>query len=265
VRRAQGIDGRSRLDSVSNWSALWTFLKEALRLLFLVASSSFFFVFPICFAVLPFDYVVIGTGSRYPSNIKPTESSLSFRRYQFKQERKRIAAASKVLVVGGGVVGTEMAGEVMSYFPDVPVELVTRSHCLLPRSRGAHDIARAVLQDPELPSPVAISYNETIDFAAVDHDTNTVPTSKGRELSLEGVRVVNCTGYTPNSDFLPRRWLDEKGFIKCTAQMEIEAKAVSRALRTSPGSRFYFAMGDVYVTFSFSLRGLFKTVASACA
>jgi pyruvate/2-oxoglutarate dehydrogenase complex dihydrolipoamide dehydrogenase (E3) component len=195
--------------------------------------------------VLPFDYVVIGTGSRYPSNIKPKESSLSFRREQFKQERKELSEASKVLVVGGGVVGTEMAGEIMSYFPDVPVELVTRNHCLLPRSRGAHELATSVLQNPKLQTPVAISYNESIDLSDVDHDRNFVQTSKGRDISLDGTKVVNCTGYTPNSNFLPRRWLDEKGFIVCTAQMEIEAKAVPRALRTSPGSRFYFAMGDV--------------------
>jgi pyruvate/2-oxoglutarate dehydrogenase complex dihydrolipoamide dehydrogenase (E3) component len=189
--------------------------------------------------------LVIATGSRYPSNIKPTESSLSFRRKQFKQERKRLSESPKVLVVGGGVVGTEMAGEVMSYFPDVPVELVTRNHCLLPRSRGAHELATSILQDPKLEKPVSISYNETIDFSVIDHDNNMVQTSKGRDISLDGTRVVNCTGYTPNSDFLPRRWLDDKGFILCTTQMEIEAKAVPRALRTAEGSRFYFAMGDV--------------------
>ena len=138
-----------------------------------------------------------------------------------------------------------MAGEVMSFFPDVPVELVTRSHCLLPRSRGAHPLVVSVLQDPKLEKPVNISYGETIDFAMIDHATNTVTTSKGRDLDLNGTRVVNCTGYTPNSDFLPRKWLDENGFILCTPQMEIEAKAVPKALRTSATSRFYFAMGDV--------------------
>lgn len=195
--------------------------------------------------MLPFDYLLIGTGSRYPSNIKPAQSSLSYRRSQFKQERKRIAESSKVIVVGGGVVGTEMAGEVMSFFPEVPVELVTRNQCLLPRSRGAHPLVVSVLQNPKLERPVDISYGETIDFSLIDHASNTVTTSKGRDLDLNGTRVVNCTGYTPNSDFLPRKWLDENGFILCTPQMEIEAKAVPKALRTSATSRFYFAMGDV--------------------
>jgi pyruvate/2-oxoglutarate dehydrogenase complex dihydrolipoamide dehydrogenase (E3) component len=193
--------------------------------------------------------LVIGTGSRYPSDIKPTQSSLSFRKTMFKQERKRHVEASKVIVIGGGAVGTEMAGEVMSYFPDVPVEIITRNQCLLTRLPRAHALAVSVLQDPKLSMPVAIRYDESIDFAAVDHATNTVPTSKGNVVSLDGTRVVNCTGYTPNSDFLPRKWLDEGGFILCTPQMEIESKAVPKSLRTAASSRFYFAMGDVYVCF----------------
>jgi hypothetical protein len=195
--------------------------------------------------VLPFDYLVIGTGSHYPSDIKPTQSSLSFRKAQCKQERKRLAEASKVIVIGGGVVGTEMAGEVMSHFPNVPVELITRNQCLLPRLPRAHALAVSVLQDPALELPVAIAYGESIDFAAVDHATNSVPTSKGRLVALGGARVVNCTGYSPNSEFLPRNWLDEGGFVRCTAQMEMEAKTVPKALRTAASSRFYFAMGDV--------------------
>lgn len=200
--------------------------------------------------MLPFDYLLIGTGSNQPSNIKDGASdhqavTLEFRKVQCKQERKRFAEASKVIVVGGGFVGTEMAGEVMSHFPKMPVEIITRSQCLLPRLPGAHALAVSVLQAPTLETPVAIAYEESLDLDEVDHATNTVATSKGRSVDLDGARVVNCTGYAPNSDFLPRHWLDEGGFIRCTAQMEIEAKAVPKALRTAASSRFFFAMGDV--------------------
>ena len=195
--------------------------------------------------MLPFDYLVVATGASNQANIKTTHPSLSSRKKQFKQERKRIAESAKVIVVGGGAVGTEMAGEVMSFFPDVPVEVIARNSCLVPRSHGAHELAVSILQDPKLERPVEISYGETLDFSFVDHATNTVTTSKGRDLDLNGTRVLNCTGYTPNSDFLPRKWLNSKRFIVCTPQMEIEAKAVPKELRTAPSSRFYFAMGDM--------------------
>ena len=114
-------------------------------------------------SVLPFDYLLIGTGSSDLLKIKDGASehqaiTLEFRKMQFKQERKRFAEASKVIVVGGGAVSTEMAGEVMSHFPDVPVEIITRSPCLLPRLPGAHALAASVLQASTLELPVTIAY-----------------------------------------------------------------------------------------------------------
>lgn len=106
--------------------------------------------------MLPFDYLLVGTGSRYPSDIKPAQASLAFRKAQFKQERRRIGAATKVTVIGGGLVGTELAGEVMSAFPNTPIDLITRNVALLPRLPGAHALAVSVLQNPNLPAPVAI-------------------------------------------------------------------------------------------------------------
>ena len=63
-------------------------------------------------------------GSRYASDIKTTNASLDFRRQQMVAERDALAAAKHVLVVGGGLVGCEVAGELGEAFPSTRVTLV---------------------------------------------------------------------------------------------------------------------------------------------
>lgn len=91
-------------------------------------------------------------------------------------------------------------------------------------------------------------YGEVVDLASLDLSSNKLATSQGFEVDLDGTRVFNCTGYTPNTDFLPRAWLDGGGFVVCTAAMEVAAQAVPKAQRLDPTAKFCFAMGDVCVS-----------------
>ena len=91
--------------------------------------------------VVPFDYLVISTGSSYTSDIKTEGATVAHRKQAFEIERRRMAASSCFTVVGSGVVGTELAHDIKSFFPDKPVNVVTRSDVgFLPRVPGAHDI-----------------------------------------------------------------------------------------------------------------------------
>jgi pyruvate/2-oxoglutarate dehydrogenase complex dihydrolipoamide dehydrogenase (E3) component len=52
-----------------------------------------------------------------------------------------MAAATSFTVVGSGVVGTELSHDIKSFFPDKPVNVVTRSDVgFLPRVPGAHEL-----------------------------------------------------------------------------------------------------------------------------
>jgi len=91
--------------------------------------------------VVPFDYLVISTGTSYTSDIKTEGATIAHRKQAFETERRRMAAASCFTVVGSGVVGTELSHDIKSFFPDKPVNVVTRSDVgFLPRVPGAHDV-----------------------------------------------------------------------------------------------------------------------------
>ena len=59
---------------------------------------------------LPYDHLVISVGCAYARPIKPELASLD-RREQLASAQRRYRDASSVLVVGGGAVGVEVAGE----------------------------------------------------------------------------------------------------------------------------------------------------------
>ena len=55
--------------------------------------------------VVPFDYLVMCTGSSYQSDIKTEGTSVDHRKTPFALERQRIREAEAVTVIGGGLVG----------------------------------------------------------------------------------------------------------------------------------------------------------------
>jgi apoptosis-inducing factor 2 len=76
-------------------------------------------------------------GSDYMSPIKPSSessASLSDRMAEFEKSLSMIRAASAVLVVGGGLVGVELAGELATRLPHtVDITLAASQLALLPR------------------------------------------------------------------------------------------------------------------------------------
>ena len=55
-----------------------------------------------------------------------------------RRERANLEAAARVLVVGGGVVGTELAADIKFELPEKEVVLAQGNAQLLPRIAGAH-------------------------------------------------------------------------------------------------------------------------------
>ncbi|MFI5916215.1 NAD(P)/FAD-dependent oxidoreductase [Dactylosporangium sp. NPDC051541] len=80
------------------------------------------------------DYLVLATGSGYPYPAKPHPSSTSIDQQldDLRATHKELAAADRVLIVGAGPVGLELAGEIKEVWPDKSVVIVDRGPELLP-------------------------------------------------------------------------------------------------------------------------------------
>jgi len=80
---------------------------------------------------VPFDACILATGSSYAGGIKPQrERSIQERLATMEREHARLAAARSVIVVGGGLVGVELAAEIAAGFKEKDqksIRLVDRS------------------------------------------------------------------------------------------------------------------------------------------
>ncbi|WP_372595622.1 FAD-dependent oxidoreductase [Actinotalea sp.] len=78
------------------------------------------------------DHIVLATGTGYPFPAKYLESSAAAAKARLERLRADMAACERILVVGAGAVGLELAGEITSAFPHLEVVLVDRENQILP-------------------------------------------------------------------------------------------------------------------------------------
>ena len=82
---------------------------------------------------LPYDYLVIATGTSYQSDIKTEGTSIEHRRRSFEIEHKRLEDSPAAVVVGAGLVGTEIALDIATHFPGKKVEWLSGSDTMMSR------------------------------------------------------------------------------------------------------------------------------------
>lgn len=82
--------------------------------------------------LLPADFIVLATGSRYAAPFKPDGDSVATLRSGNRDAHARLREASRIAIVGAGAVGTELAGEIRSAMPGKSVTLVSDEPLFFP-------------------------------------------------------------------------------------------------------------------------------------
>jgi len=80
------------------------------------------------------DHLVLATGSGYPFPAKPRQSATTIAGAldDLLEAHKELAGAGRVLILGSGPVGLELAGEIKEVWPDRDVTIVSKAESLLP-------------------------------------------------------------------------------------------------------------------------------------
>lgn len=87
-----------------------------------------------------YEYLIYGTGARHPepgnlNDYDTKEAALS----RLKETQEKIKKSTKVLIIGGGAVGLELAVEIREHFPEKEVTLVhSREQYMLSYKLGMH-------------------------------------------------------------------------------------------------------------------------------
>jgi apoptosis-inducing factor 2 len=129
-----------------------------------------------------YDQLVISTGVMHEiRKIKNLSSS--------------IKSAKKIMLVGGGPIGIELAGEIREFLPDKEVYLLHNKDLLLDEK-----------QDPKL-----------------RHKLINLVVKSGVQIIRKPIEVdleVKCYGMTPNSSFIPKSLLAENGYLKVNKYLQ---------------------------------------------
>ena len=177
-------------------------------------------------SVIPFDSLVVATGSSYTSDVKVMNPSVDYRCRQLQAELAVLKAVDTVLIIGGGLVGVEISSNIADRLKikesGKKVVLVQNGPYLLPRVVGAHDRVLPYLTK----LGIEVRCNERV--VEMNHLTRTYVTNKGTRLTAG--KVYECTGAKPNtaafadprSHPLIRASLDDRGYVKVDKHCRIE-------------------------------------------
>ncbi len=175
----------------------------------------------------PYDYAIIASGSRYNSPIKADNLILARRARDLKNCSHQLSRAKSVLIIGGGVVGVELAAEIICKFPHKQISLVHGGQELIERNpRRARRYAENVLKS----RGVKLIYNELVEqFGKKEYKTNHGSRYKADIAFL-------CTGIKPNFEML-------EPYMAASLNQN-KAVIVNKYLQVN-GYHHIFAAGDI--------------------
>jgi len=171
-----------------------------------------------------YDYLVICAGSRYELPFKGQDVVAASRASYLVNVYEDLKRGKRVVLVGGGLVGVELAAEIVGkYGREKEVVIVHSGKQLIERNNiRAIEYAQRFLEN----RGVKILFGERVE----DIRKKVCYLSSGRKIKFDVVFL--CTGIKPNCEFLNKLWLEERGV------------AVDEFLRVR-GKKNVFAAGDV--------------------
>ncbi|OQR96865.1 pyridine nucleotide-disulfide oxidoreductase [Thraustotheca clavata] len=152
---------------------------------------------------ISFDYLVIASGSTYPAPIKVPSHTFSRESIEaaIYEAHDHIAAAQSVLVVGGGSVGCEVAGEIAVAYPNKKVTLVDGNDHLIANAKMNDEFRQRLLDELK-------KYNVQVILGQrpKQHITKQCYEHKSIELT-KGTKIVSdvqliCAGMVPNTSLI---------------------------------------------------------------
>ncbi|PVG00793.1 FAD/NAD(P)-binding domain-containing protein [Serendipita vermifera] len=196
---------------------------------------------------LSWDFLVIATGSQWNGPLRWPKEKENVKPY-LDDWREKFATAKSVVIVGGGAVGTELAGEVREFYPSTELTLVQKNPLLL--NSTYPDSFRHRVHDGLTSRGVKVITGDTVENLSADILNGIDPVTPGRKIttakgatvpaelivSVNGRRGVNTSfldsTHSPSAPSINKA-LESSGHLQVNPSLQ---------LTTNP---HVFAAGDV--------------------
>ncbi|KAH8814682.1 hypothetical protein DL96DRAFT_420617 [Flagelloscypha sp. PMI_526] len=181
-----------------------------------------------------YDILVLATGSKWTGPIQfPFRNGDKAVQSYIEKQRANIASAKSVVIVGGGAVGIEMAGEIRHFYPNTKITLVHSGEA--PLNKAYPDKFRRAVKNRLEQGKVNAIYNDYIDDLP-EGPVKVVRTRNGQELKAD--LVLSACGPTPDVSILKT-----SPFLSNTTTSENTAR-ISPTFQVQGHSNI-FAIGDI--------------------
>jgi NADH dehydrogenase FAD-containing subunit len=186
--------------------------------------------------VIQADYIVLATGSAYPFPAKSDLESTAAAHEKVLAAHAALAAAGRVLLLGAGPVGVELAGEISAIWPDKDITLIDPAADVLGARFRPELKAEIRRQLAALGVRLMLGSALTTDPPGEPGELGafTAATESGAELTAD--IWFRCYGVRPVSDYLVGSLAGARqpdGFVAVTPHLQIA------------GQDRVFALGDV--------------------
>lgn len=181
------------------------------------------------------DYLVLATGSSYPFPAKHDLDDTASARAKYRQAHDDLAAAEHVMLLGGGPVGLEFAGEIKAVWPQKKVVIVDPVADILSEYESElREEVRRQLAELGVQLVLGSPLQENPPTAPGERGTFHVTTDS--DVEITGDIWFRCFGVVPNTAFLAGALAD--------ARWENGRVAVSDTLQVK-GQNSVFSLGDI--------------------
>lgn len=186
--------------------------------------------------VVKYDTLVLATGSKTSGpGWVPLGSTLTDAKALFESTKAEFEKAKKIVIIGGGATGIELAGEAAEAHPDAKVTLVHSGKELMELSSAEKNVLNKkyhrVLNQEVAKYKIDVKTSSRIEgLSRADFDDRFMLTGErtltiqGGTETIEADLVCWCVGVTPVSSMYPAAWVNESGRVKVDEFLRVQGK-----------------------------------------
>ncbi|KAJ4416987.1 hypothetical protein N0V82_006436 [Gnomoniopsis sp. IMI 355080] len=209
---------------------------------------------------IAYDSLIISTGTTSPSALWTLHRDEKLTSEAFKAVQASLPKSKTILIAGGGPVGVETAGEIASAHHQAKITLLSGGSRLLPHFK--HDTSTKAQSYLEQKLGVTVVHNVRVERSFNERsklESAQVPLTDGSTHTAD--MYIDATGGAPNSQFLPKDWLDETGRL-ITKDAYFRVRGSENKDATASG---IYALGDIVAGSKNTIFELDAMVPTVCS